>query len=205
VRDGLGIKAPLLDESNGSSEFNIEGANFWQFYDSYIFVETTDGILILDQHAAHERVMYERVIREKVVQQKLLFPILLDLNEVEQKLLQEFRGSFEELGFGIEKFGGDTWRLTAVPSILRDLSSDSFISMLLELAEYRQLNEDKLRQATRVVACKSAIKAGHKLAQEEIKSLVKTLFATGNPYFCPHGRPTIMKFTRSELERKFGK
>jgi DNA mismatch repair protein MutL len=131
--------------------------------------------------------------------------MLVELTEVEQKLLQELKASFEELGFGIEEFGNNTCRITSVPSVLRDFTSDLFRTMLLELAEYTHISQDKLKDTIKMLACKSAVKAGEKLAPEEVQSLVKSLFMTENPYFCPHGRPIIIKFTKAELEHKFGK
>jgi DNA mismatch repair protein MutL len=205
VRESLGIKAPVIRSKKREIEFDIEGANFWQFYDSYIFVETKEGILILDQHAAHERIMYDRIKQEKVRSQRLIFPILIELSEIEQKLLQEFKSSFEELGFRIEEFGGGTWRITSVPSILQDFSPELFKIMLLELTEHKDVSENRLQETIRLLACKSAIKAGARLGNEEIEALAKELFKSENPYFCPHGRPIIMKLTREELDRKFGK
>ncbi|MBI4722557.1 MAG: DNA mismatch repair endonuclease MutL [Candidatus Stahlbacteria bacterium] len=205
VREGLGLKATFLNPQSQELEFNIEGAQFWQLYDSYIFAETPDGILILDQHAAHERVMYNHILKEHIVPQKLLFPILVELTEVEQKLLQEYKAAFEELGFGIDEFGTGTYRVTSIPSVLQNFTQDLFKTMLLELAEYSQVSEDKMKDTIKMLACKSAIKAGKKLLPEEIEALTKSLFATDNPYFCPHGRPTIIKLTKTELEHRFGK
>ncbi len=204
VREGLGIK-PFTEAQERKGEFELEGAKFWQFYDSYIFAETEDGILILDQHAAHERIMYERLQRERTVSQELLFPILVELTEIEQKLLLEFKGSFEQLGFGLEEFGGTTFRVTSIPSVLKNFTPELFKTMLLELSEYGNVSEDKLRDVVKLLACKSAIRAGDSLKDEEMDALVKQLFATENPYFCPHGRPTIIKITKEELERKFGR
>ena len=205
VREGLGIKPFNQAQEKRRGEFELEGAKFWQFYDSYIFAQTEDGILILDQHAAHERIMYERLRREQVVPQKLLFPILVELTEIERKLLLEFKDSFEQLGFEIEEFGGTTFRITSIPSVLKNFTPELFKTMLLELSEYGNAGEDKIKEVVKVFACKSAIRAGDSLKDEEMDALVRQLFATENPYFCPHGRPTIIKITKEELERKFGK
>ncbi len=205
VREALGIRDFMESHEKRVGEFELEGAKFWQFYDSYIFAQTEDGILILDQHAAHERIMYERLKRERVMSQKLLFPILVELTKIEQKLFLEFKSSFERLGFELGEFGGTTLRIISVPSVLKNFTQELFKTMLLELSEYGNVRGDKLMEIVKLVACKSSILAGDSLKDEEMSALVKQLFATDNPYFCPHGRPTIIKITKEELERKFGR
>lgn len=206
VRTGLGIKGftsekPKLMEE----EFEPKECEVWQLHSSYILAETPAGLLIVDQHAAHERIMFEQVMKEKVMSQKLLFPILVELTELEKKFLLEFKEYLQKLGFEMEEFGGATWRITAIPSVLKECTQEEFKSILLELQDYEAISEDKFTGTAKLVACKAAIKAGATLKPEEMKSILDKLFQTGNPYFCPHGRPTIIRLTTEELEHKFGR
>lgn len=206
VRMGLGIKGFTAEKAAVFEEgFEPRECEVWQLHSSYILAETPGGLMIIDQHAAHERIMFEKVMREKVMRQKLLFSMLVELSELEKQFLVEFRDCLEKLGFEIEEFGGATWRVTAIPSVLKECTQEEFKGILLELREYESMSEDKFTGTAKLIACKSAIKAGAGLKRDEMKSLLEELFKTGNPYFCPHGRPTIIKLSTEELEHKFGR
>lgn len=206
TREGLSIKGPFIRAPiKREGELELDGYKFWQLHNSYIFTQTKDGVLMIDQHAAHERVMYERITREQIMVQKLLFPVIIELSGIEQKFFYEFKDCFKQLGFEMDEFGEQTIRISAIPSVLKEFTSNEFKSMLLELQEYESVKDDKFMATAKLVACKSAIKSGTPLTYEEMESLVKQLLTANNPYFCPHGRPTMIRMTNEELSRKFGK
>lgn len=207
LSEKLGIK-PYWRPKRKEEEFRIEGANFFQLYKSYILVEAEDGILIIDQHAAHERIMYEKLLNEKITPQELLFPVLVELTPIEEKILNEVQDKLQELGFCIERFGKNTIRITTIPSTLKEITEEEFKSMIQELAENiknAKTTEDKINEAIKTIACRAAIKSNTVLKKEEMKTLVETLFLTNNRFFCPHGRPTMLKFTKQELAQKFNR
>ncbi|MCK4352804.1 DNA mismatch repair endonuclease MutL [candidate division WOR-3 bacterium] len=206
IREALGIKVPYFQPQVSREDiFELQGSKFWQLHDSYIFAQTRGGVLILDQHAAHERVMYERIMKEPLVSQKLLFPMVIQLTVLEEKFLNEFKDTLEKLGFEVKEFGQQTVRVISIPSVLKNFTPDLFKSMLLELEEYGNTKEDRFSAVAKLLACKSAVKSGESLTQEEMNVLIDELFATQNPYFCPHGRPAIIRMTKEELEHRFGK
>lgn len=204
VRDGLGI-SPQEANHKRDEEFKIEGTSFWQLHNTYVFSQTESGFLIIDQHAAHERIVYEELMKEEIKSQNLLFPTLVELTELEEKYFNEYQEELKSLGFGIEAFGGNTVRITSVPVTLRDLTPEFFKAMLLELEEYGKLDKNKLSSTAKLIACKSSVKAEANLNEEEMKFLISRLFECENPYFCPHGRPTVLKITIEELAHRFGR
>lgn len=204
VQNGLGISSQK-DGKRQDEDFRIEGTSFWQLHDTYVFSQTESGLLIIDQHAAHERIVYEELMREKARAQHLLFPVLVELTEIEGKYLDEYKEELQKLGFDIEVFGGKTVRIKSIPVTLRELTPELFKAMLLELEEYNRLDKNKLSGVAKLIACKSSVKAESKLNEEEMRVLINRLLECENPYFCPHGRPTIVKITNEELARKFGR
>ncbi|MFA5033069.1 MAG: DNA mismatch repair endonuclease MutL [bacterium] len=207
IRIGLGIKGFTGQEQYQVLEeaFDPKECEVWQLHNSYIFAQTPSGLLIVDQHAAHERIMFERVMREKGTSQKLLFPVVAELTDIEEKFLLEYKDCLIKLGFEIEEFGKATYRITAIPSVLKECTAPEFKSLLSELQENEAISEDKFTNAAKRVACRASVMAGAIMKTREMQSLLDQLFHTNNPYFCPHGRPTIIKLTREELERKFGR
>lgn len=204
VKDALGISSQKVNYRK-DEEFRIEGTSFWQLHSTYIFAQTESGFLVIDQHAAHERIVYEELMKERTKSQHLLFPVLVEITELEERYLNEYKGELQTLGFDIEAFGGRTARIKSVPVTLRDLTPELFKAILLELEEYGKLDKNKLSGVAKLIACKSAVKAEAKLNDEEMRFLINRLFKCENPYFCPHGRPTILKITNEELARKFGR
>lgn len=205
VSKGLGIKIFPTPGKGEEKELELEDKVFWQFHNSYIFAPTTSGVLIIDQHAAHERVLYEKVLKEPLVSQKLLFPEIVRLTLLEEKIFNEFKAELQKSGFEIEEFGEQTVRVIAMPSVIKDFTANLFKSMLLELEELGKLKDNRFSAVATMVACKSAVKSGNPMSQEEMKALVESLFAAELPYFCPHGRPTFIRMTERELEHKFRK
>lgn len=180
-----------------------------QVFGTYWLVEWNDEMLVIDQHAAHEKVLYEKIRKElsesRVYSQNLLTPIMLTLTRREKEVLQTCRESFEALGFEIEEFGGDEYVVKAVPSHFLHLASrELFYSMLDELLDNPlALKNEMITDRCATIACKAAVKGNHTLSFAEAKQLLTQLMNADEPYHCPHGRPTIISMTKKEFEKKF--
>lgn len=180
-----------------------------QIFDTYWLVQFEDKFFIIDQHAAHEKVYYERFVkrfREQTIESQYLSPpLIVSLNLQEEALLKANRKYFEDFGFEIEPFGGKEYCINAVPANLYGLTEEElFLEMLDNLASEK--DKDPLgifasRLAT--MACKAAVKGNHQMSDREANALIDELLTLENPYHCPHGRPTIISMTRTELEKKF--
>ena len=185
----------------------------WQVHDSYILAETREGLLIIDQHSAHERVLFQRLMEafqgEGQESQRLLFPLTLRLSPAEARQVLDLKGILSKAGFEVEEFGGDTVILQSVPNPHPYFDAERcFREMIQELTEGSNLVRSAKNQHERIAmtfACKGAIKAGQRLPQEEMAELFDALFATDLPYHDVHGRPTIVRLSSAELERKFGR
>lgn len=177
---------------------------FWQLHDSYIFASTKTGFMIVDQHAAHERIIFDRIMRRKspLPPQMLLFPLNIDLSIEEEEFLEGNIEDFYELGFRIKKFSGRTVIFEGIPPFLKEIDEELVHDLLQDLMGNRE-GKDSFKEIAKEVSCKAAIKAGKEMKQSEINQLFDNLFATEEPYTCPHGRPTMIKFTLKELEKKF--
>lgn len=176
----------------------------WQAHNSYIIAEVKTGIIIIDQHAAHERVIYEQLLSRKVGTQSLLFPVTVHLTPQEMQIFNEYKEILENFGFKIRKFSQTTVVIEGIPNIFSAITMDEFKEILGEL-ELKKTLPDRFQYSVKTIACKAAVKAGEPLSNEEMISLINQLFHCKNPYFCPHGRPTIIKIGLDELERKFGR
>ncbi len=184
----------------------------WQALSTYILVETRDGLLIVDQHSAHERVMFEDLMqafdRGGQVGQRLLFPLTLRLTRAEYDIVTELSGVFEQSGFEVDGFGGETVIVHAVPDPHPQFDAERcFREMIAELAEG---SSDLVRSArnqheriAKTFACKGSIKAGQRLSTSEMETLLDRLFATQLPHHDVHGRPTIVRLSSKELARRF--
>ena len=180
-----------------------------QIFDTYWLVQFEDRFFIIDQHAAHEKVYYERFVkrfREQTIESQYLSPpLIVSLNLQEEALLEANRKYFEDFGFEIEPFGGKEYCINAVPTNLYGLDEEElFLEMLDNLASEK--DKDPLgifasRLAT--MACKAAVKGNHQMSVQEANMLIDELLTLDNPYHCPHGRPTIISMTKTELEKKF--
>ncbi|MFH1764094.1 MAG: DNA mismatch repair endonuclease MutL [Gemmatimonadota bacterium] len=185
----------------------------WQVHDSYLLAEIREGLLIIDQHSAHERVLFQRLMGAFQGQgqesQRLLFPLTLRLSPAEARQVLDLKGMFSRAGFEVEEFGGDTVILQSVPNPHRYFNAERcFREMIQELTEGSELVRSAKNQHERIAmtfACKGAVKAGQRLTQEEMAELFDALFATELPYHDVHGRPTIVRLSSAELERKFGR
>ncbi|MDA3813886.1 MAG: DNA mismatch repair endonuclease MutL [Candidatus Cloacimonetes bacterium] len=186
--------------------------NPWQLHQSYIFVQVEEGLMIIDQHAAHERIIYEKILHRihgaPAQTQKLLFPIVIDLpphlTNTIPELISENIEVFNKIGFSIKTFSGDSIVIDEIPIELEDWDGgDIFIDIIKQLEDEFEQTEDFRDSLSKSVACKAAIKAGRKMNRKEMLALINDLFACEVPYFCPHGRPLIIKMTMPEFEKKF--
>lgn len=181
-------------------------------FSTYLVIEMKDEIYIIDQHAAHERVMYEKVKKNfynnmEKDSQIMLLPDIIELSHKERAIVKENTDLFKKAGFIIEEFGDNTIRLIGVPSLCMDLDTkELFLEILDEIDTVaitaKQEKEDKFIST---IACKAAVKANMKLTNEEVDTLMRQLLVLPNPFTCPHGRPTAIKMTRYDIERKFNR
>ena len=180
-----------------------------QIFDTYWLVQFEDKFFIIDQHAAHEKVYYERFVkrfREQTVESQYLSPpLIVSLNLQEEALLKANRKYFEDFGFEIEPFGGKEYCINAVPANLYGLTEEElFLEMLDNLGgEGAKDAFDLFTARLATMACKSAVKGNHQMSALEADKLIDELLTLDNPYNCPHGRPTIIAMTETEIEKKF--
>lgn len=195
---------PLLSEA-AKSRYHIVG----QVFKTYWVVEFEDKMYFVDQHAAHEKVMYEKFKKDlenrSIDQQMVAPPIILTLTIKEREKLERYMEAFGRLGYQIEEFGGDSYAIRAVPANLLDMDQqDLFVEILDESMESAgHMNLDVLTDRLATMACKAAVKGNTKLSIQEMEALMEQLMTLENPYQCPHGRPTIIEMTKYELEKKF--
>jgi DNA mismatch repair protein MutL len=180
-----------------------------QLSNTYILAEGPDGLYMIDQHAAHERILFEKVLAQRAQKnvdiQGLLEPMTIDLNPRQEEILRNRQELLGEFGLTLEHFGGRSYLLRAVPAVMKggDLS-EAVRSLLDSLAG----GEDRLRREERVafsIACHGAVRAGDPLTMDEMKALVRQLEATQQPGTCPHGRPTMIHLSARQLEKEFGR
>ena len=179
-----------------------------QIFKTYWLIEYEGWFLIADQHAVHEKILYERTMRgldqREATSQQIYPPLILSLSGVQQDTLQRNLADFEKLGFEIETLGDRDIRVDAVPGNLFSLSAkDLFIQMLDELGEQRVMSFSTIDAKVATMSCKAAVKGNDPLAFEEADALIRELLTLQNPYTCPHGRPTMIRMSRTELEKKF--
>lgn len=200
--DGM---AGAKDKTDNKRPFRIIG----QLFDTYLMIELNEELIMIDQHAAHERILYDKLIAESesgIAVQDLLFPFVYAVNSNERSLLLQNKDNLDKLGFKVEINLHDISVYT-VPCILTDLDIGGFLSEIIEynktVSDYASSSivKDKIAK----IACKRAIKGGDKLTDSQVEYVVDYLFANGVPLQCPHGRPTMIKMTRDDIEKKFGR
>jgi DNA mismatch repair protein MutL len=190
-----------------------ERPRLWQVLNTYVLAETREGLIIIDQHSAHERILFERLSRafeeSGEVGQRLLFPLTIRLAKAEYEQVEALTGILNRVGFEVEGFGGNTIIVHAVPDPHPYFDPERCLrEMIDELVAGSDLTRSAKNQHEKIAmtfACKGAIKAGQRLSETEMEELFDQLFATELPYHDVHGRPTIVRLSKSELERKFGR
>ncbi len=201
---------PLSGRSGEPRPFRLLG----QYKGTLILLEGPDGLYVIDQHVAHERILYERLRRalaaEAPPSQALLAPALLELTPAERLRLQELAPGLEECGFGLADLSGGTLALTAVPAVLSAGEAEALLRALAAEEDgegdgTRPLRRRLVETLAASLACKAAVKMHHPLSAAEMEALVAELFAAEQPYACPHGRPVVLQMTDSDLERRFGR
>ena len=180
-----------------------------QVFDTYWLAQFEDKFYIIDQHAAHEKIYYERLVRKfrehSIDSQYLTPPLIVSLNMQEEEVLNANRDYFKKFGFEIEHFGGREYCISAVPSNLYGLTEEElFLEMLDQLeSDHSKDTLDIFASRLATMACKAAVKGNNRLSMEEAEKLLDELMTLENPYHCPHGRPTIISMTKTEMEKKF--
>lgn len=199
----------LFEEKVLQKRFLDEHRLIGQLFQTYWLVEYRDTFLIIDQHAAHEKVLYEKLVRDfrerTVITQQMNPPFILTLSAAEEVLVQTYAGFLKEAGFELEPFGGSEYAVYAMPVDLYRVEGQTLLREIIDgLSQIRGSRESGLifeQIATR--ACKSAIKGNQTISAKEMEVLLARLLELENPYTCPHGRPVIIRMTRYELEKKF--
>jgi DNA mismatch repair protein MutL len=183
----------------------------WQLHNKYIFTPIKSGLMIIDQHVAHERILYEKALAAMQdaapFSQQLLFEHSTRVSAGDYALLGEIRAEFEHLGFVLRLAAPQNVTVEAVPQDVRPGMEESILEEMIE--QYREYSAAGITDTRHNVAasygCRAAIKAGDKLSPAEMQNLIDQLFATSNPYVCPHGRPIVIKLSLDELDRRFGR
>lgn len=195
----------IVSPERKTGEFRLIG----QVFETYWMMEYEGWLLIADQHAVHEKILFERTMKSletrSATVQQLLPPMLLTLNAAQQLSYEQYRDSFAKLGFEIESLGGREIAVSGIPDNLFGLDQqDLFLEMLDELGDDRSRMPNRTLEAkVAMMSCKAAVKGNQKLSFTEAEALLRELLTLENPYACPHGRPTMIRFSKTELEKKF--
>jgi DNA mismatch repair protein MutL len=199
-------RAPGVDDVTRSAP--ADDSLYWQFNHTFIFIQVRGGVVVIDQHAAHERIIFDRGMRlledAASPSQQILFSIPIDLSLRELEVFRSSREVFQKLGFTLEPFGGTSILVRGYPQGIRNWADGRLLLQIFDdiLAD-RAPGDTHTEKLVASFACRSAIKAGQRLSLEEMKLLADQLFAVENPYSCPHGRPTIHRLSLDEIERWF--
>lgn len=199
----------LFDNRLLSKEARIHHRIIGQLFDTYWLVEYDNKFYIIDQHAAHEKVLYERFLKafakKEILSQMISPPSLISLNLQESNLLKANLEIFREFGFEISEFGGKEYSIHAVPANIYGVSVQELFIQILDSLEQEHVSKtpDILAERIATAACKAAVKGNNRLSVKEADALIDELLNLENPYNCPHGRPTIISMTKYELEKKF--
>lgn len=198
------FKDKLLDEDN-KNNYRIIG----QLFDTYWLIEFEDRFYMMDQHAAHEKVLYERMMKKikehHIDTQMIMPPIILTLNMNEEEVLKRNMSIFNKLGYEIEEFGGNEYKVTGIPAGFPKLDYRQMLTDLIDglMQDGRMTDMDILTEKVASMSCKAAIKGNNEISYEEAKELMEELMKADNPYNCPHGRPTLIVMSKYDIEKKF--
>ena len=208
---GASLRGEPVPADTGGREALREvrgSARAWQIHDKYVLIPIRDGLLVVDQHVAHERVRFEEVEdaldSEGEASQHLLVPLTVSVNPVEMEAYRQAREQFERLGFGIREFGPGSLLVDAIPPGLRNWGDgDLFHQILSELIEELDARSEVRDAVAASMACHTSIRAGERLSTLEMEKLVERLLNAREPFSCPHGRPILIKIPLRELDRLF--
>lgn len=203
------VQMELFDDRLLSKKARLHHRIIGQLFETYWLVEYDNKFYIIDQHAAHEKVLYERFLKEfakkEILSQMISPPSLISLNLQESNLLKANLEIFREFGFEISEFGGKEYSIHAVPANIYGVSVQELFIQILDSLEQEHVSKtpDILAERIATAACKAAVKGNNRLSVKEADALIDELLNLENPYNCPHGRPTIISMTKYELEKKF--
>ncbi|MFO7448296.1 MAG: hypothetical protein R6W90_18195 [Ignavibacteriaceae bacterium] len=182
-----------------------------QLHNKYILSQIKTGLMIIDQHVAHERILYEKALNRMEANlpfsQQLLFPKTVEIDPARAAIIKEIYPLLFKLGFEVKFFGKNTVVIEGVPDDVKNGSEEKILMELVDEYSHNQ-REKKLEERDNIAksySCKTAIKAGDKLSDKEMRLLIDQLFATSMPYVCPHGRPIVVKISLDEFDRRFGR
>ena len=200
----------LFEEKLLTKDAKAEYKMIGQVFETYWLVEYHDNLYIIDQHAAHERVLYEKTLHSmktrEYTSQMISPPIILNLSMQEAELMNRYMDQFTRIGFEIEEFGQDSYAVRAVPDNLFSIAKKELLLQMLDSLSdelNRNLSPELIDEKVASMSCKAAVKGNMKLSAAEVDALIGELLTLDNPYHCPHGRPTIIAMTKRELEKKF--
>ena len=194
---------PYTTQAKAKIDATRESEEFWQLHNTYVLTQTRAGLIIVDQHVAHERIIYESMMKGKQSGQRLLFPITLELTPEEYRTYKNTKAILNELGVEFKEFSSHTIVIDSLPADAQ-INREEITGLFNEINGLGNLTKEK-NEVAKVIACRSAIKAGQKLSLIEMQDLIDRLFACENPYTCPHGRPIVLKFSLEDLGRRFGR
>ncbi|MFQ6615793.1 MAG: hypothetical protein ACE5HZ_03345 [Fidelibacterota bacterium] len=191
-----------------SESGRVDLDNLWQIHNKYIVSEIKSGLVLIDQHVAHERVLFENALQAMetaaTATQTLLFPQVAELPPDDYSLLVDLFPHLRNIGFEIKEFGKNTVLIEGVPPEMTWGNEKEILKQIIDSYRSDRKEFPSYREAVAAsFACRAAVKAGDSLTREEMQTLVDRLFATKHPYYCPHGRPIIINLTLDELDRRF--
>lgn len=203
------VQESFFDNGILSEQAQKEVKIIGQVFDTYWILQYDSAMYMVDQHAAHEKVLYERFMRQfsekKPMVQLLQPPVVLTLTMQEEQAVKEHMSVFEELGYQIEPFGGREYVVNGVPAHLPQIGNEELLKEVIDamVDEHSRPTPDILKDKIASMSCKAAVKGNNRLPKEQMEELLRELMTLENPYHCPHGRPTMIKMTKTELDKKF--
>lgn len=203
------VQESFFDEGILSEQAQKEVKIIGQVFDTYWILQYENAMYMVDQHAAHEKVLYERFMKQlsekKAMVQMLQPPVILTLTMQEEQAVKEHMSVFEELGYQIEPFGGREYAVSGVPAHLPQIGNEELLKEVIDamVDEHARPTPDILKDKIASMSCKAAVKGNNRLPREQMEELLRELMTLENPYHCPHGRPTMIKMTKTELDKKF--
>lgn len=203
------VQESFFDKGILSEQAQKEVKIIGQVFDTYWILQYDNAMYMVDQHAAHEKVLYERFMKQfsekKPMVQLLQPPVVLTLTMQEEQAVKEHMSVFEELGYQIEPFGGREYVVNGVPAHLPQIGNEELLKEVIDamVDEHSRPTPDIIKDKIASMSCKAAVKGNNRLPREQMEELLRELMTLENPYHCPHGRPTMIKMTKTELDKKF--